>query len=313
MLSVGRALDRGRLRRPAEPPDRRRPRHAGADRGGRREARAAASAAAQRRSPPRRWPAALLWALLASVCLAAPACARADAAPAAPRRLRVEVLERRPHDPAAFTQGFEVSDGVLYESTGLVGRSSLRATDAVTGEVHRAVALPAPLFGEGLTVVDDRIWQLTWQDGVAVEWDAATFAERRRVRYDGEGWGLCYDGDRLVMSDGTARLTFRDPATFAPTGEVTVRRAGVEQPLLNELECHGGTVWANIWQHEELVAIDPGTGRVTAVVDAAGLLPAAQRAGADVLNGIAAVPDTDEFLLTGKLWPFVYRVRFVAA
>jgi glutaminyl-peptide cyclotransferase len=223
----------------------------------------------------------------------------------------VEVLERRPHDPAAFTQGLEVAGGELYESTGLPGRSSLRATDPLTGEVRRSVALAAPLFGEGLTVVADRIWQLTWQDGIAIEWDAGTFAERRRVRYDGEGWGLCYDGERLVMSDGTSRLTFRDASTFAPVGQVTVRRDGAEQTQLNELECRGGTVWANVWRSDELVGIDPRTGRVTAVVDGAGLLPAEHRAGADVLNGIAAVPGTDEFLLTGKLWPFVFRVRFV--
>jgi glutaminyl-peptide cyclotransferase len=270
-------------------------------------------AAVKRWWPPRgRRRAALRAVFLVSACLAGPACARADAA-APPARLRVQVLERRPHDPAAFTQGLEVADGVLYESTGLVGRSSLRATDAESGAVHRTVDLPAPLFGEGLTVVGDRIWQLTWKDGIAVEWDAATFAERRRIRYDGEGWGLCYDGTRLVMSDGTAQLTFRDPDTFAPTGQVTVRRAGAEQPLLNELECRDGTVWANVWQHDELVGIDPATGRVTAVVDAAGLLPAAQQPGADVLNGIATVPGTDEFLLTGKLWPFVFRVRFVPA
>jgi glutaminyl-peptide cyclotransferase len=262
---------------------------------------------------------ALLSLLLTGACLtpADRAAPDGDAGETtAPRALRVEVLERRPHDPGAFTQGLELADGVLYEGTGLVGRSSLRATDPLTGDVRRAVALSPPFFGEGVTRVGDRLWQLTWQDGVAIEWDAATFTERRRVRYEGEGWGLCWDGSHLVMSDGTARLTFRDPRTFAPTGGVTVRRGGTEQRRLNELECTGGpggTVWANVWQTDEVVGIDPRSGRVTAVVDAAGLLPAEQRPGADVLNGIAAVPGTDEFLVTGKLWPTLFRVRFVPA
>ena len=215
-----------------------------------------------------------------------------------------------PHDRSSFTQGLELVGDTLYEGTGLHGRSVVRAVDPASGAVHREARLDPGLFGEGITVVGDRIWQLTWQEGVAIERDRASLAELRRTTYPGEGWGLCHDGSRLVMSDGSARLTFRDPVTFAPTGGVTVRAGDQEVSDLNELECAGGAVWANVWGSDEILRIDPADGRVTAVVDAAGLLKPQERAGADVLNGIAAVPGTDEFLITGKYWPNLYRVRF---
>ena len=218
-----------------------------------------------------------------------------------------------PHDRSSFTQGLELADGILYEGTGGHGRSALRALDPGTGRVLREERLPAALFGEGITVVDDRIWQITWEEGVAIERDRASLRELRRVRYPGEGWGLCRDGSRLVMSDGSDRLSFRDPATFAPLGQIAVTLEGRPVPEINELECTGGQVWANVWGSDRLLRIDPASGRVTAEVDASGLLPPGERAGTDVLNGIAAVPGTDEFLLTGKLWPHVYRVRFVPA
>jgi len=227
----------------------------------------------------------------------------------------VRVLEVRPHDRTAFTQGFELAGGVLYEGTGLVGRSAILATDPATGAVRQREDLPAPLFGEGITIADRRIWQLTWRDGIAIERDLATMAELRRVRYTGEGWGLCFDGTRLVMSDGTDRLTFRDPVTFDTIGEVRVRRAGEPASRLNELECAGGAVWANVWQTDHILRIDPAAGTVTAVVDAAGLLAQhaspAGRSGADVLNGIAALPGGTEFLITGKLWPHTFHVQFL--
>lgn len=254
-----------------------------------------------------------LFGLLAAGCAVQRGSDVSTAAARQPDRLRAQVLEVRPHDRSAFTQGFELVDGVLYEGTGLAGRSEMLATDPATGTVLRRVELPAPLFGEGITVVADRIWQLTWTDGVAIERDRATFAERRRVRYDGEGWGLCHDGRRLVMSDGTDRLTFRDAVTFAPLGEVRVRNTRSSVQRLNELECAGGAVYANIWDTEQIVRIDAAAGAVIAEIDASGLLPAAERAGVDVLNGIAAIPGTDEFLLTGKRWPHTYRVRFAPA
>ena len=228
-------------------------------------------------------------------------------------RLRPTVLAELPHDPDAFTQGLEFGpDGALFEGTGRVGRSQLRELDPVTGAVRRAVPLPGELFGEGITVVGDRIWQLTWQDGVALEWDRAGFTLLRQVPVDGEGWGLCRDGDRLVRTDGTDRLRFHDPVTFAETGSVAVTLDGEPVTELNELECVEGEVWANVWQTDRIVRIDPADGRVTAEVDATGLLDAERRGGADVLNGIAALGD-GEYLLTGKLWPTSFRVRFTPA
>ncbi|TWF92511.1 glutamine cyclotransferase [Saccharopolyspora dendranthemae] len=216
-----------------------------------------------------------------------------------------------PHDRSSFTQGLEIADGTLYEGTGLRGSSVLRAADPLSGSARHEARLPAEFFGEGITVTGDRIWQLTWQEGVAFERDRATLRELRRVEYPGEGWGLCSDGRRLVMSDGSDRLTFRDPVTFAQVGEVSVTQEGSSVEELNELECVGGQVWANVWGSDEILRIDPASGQVTAVVDAGGLLRPEQQAGADVLNGIAAVPGTDEFLITGKKWPAMFRVRFV--
>ncbi|MGQ0837006.1 glutaminyl-peptide cyclotransferase [Actinokineospora sp.] len=255
---------------------------------------------------------ARLTAATALACLAAGCAADAPGPTQDTPRLRVEVLDERPHDTTAFTQGLELVDGVLYEGTGLAGKSELRATDPETGTVERRAALPGDLFGEGITVVDDRIWQLTWQQGVAIERDRASLAERRRVGYQGEGWGLCFDapGRRLVMSDGSDKLTFRDPDTFAARGEVRVVADTGPVSKLNELECVDGTVYANVWQTDEIVRIDPASGTVTGIIDLSGLLEPHERSSTDVLNGIANLPGTDEFLVTGKLWPKMFRIRF---
>lgn len=236
--------------------------------------------------------------------------------------LQVEVLARYPHDTAAFTQGLEVHQGLLYESTGRYGQSEVRIVEPETGQVRAREALPDTAFGEGLTIVDDQIWQLTFQEEVAFLRDRATLAERDRVAYSGEGWGVCHDPgrDRLVMSDGTPELTFRDPETFDPIGSVTVTRDGEPLEEINELECVAGDVWANVWQTDEIVRIDPESGAVEAVVDASGLLTPEEQTGADVLNGIAVRPGLGgagggdlTFLITGKLWPWVFEVRFVPA
>ncbi|WP_425569961.1 glutaminyl-peptide cyclotransferase [Rhodococcus olei] len=228
-------------------------------------------------------------------------------------RLHVEVLGTSPHDPTSFTQGLEVSGAELLEGTGLLGRSHISARDLGTGVERVRVPLPDDVFGEGLTVAGDTVWQLTWRDHVAFARDRDTLAERARVTYDGEGWGLCAQANRLVMSNGSDTLTFRDPVTFQPVGSVAVTLDGKPVDRLNELECTpDGMVYANVWQTSDIVRIDPATGRVVAIVDASGLLTAEQEKGVDVLNGIAAVPGTDRFLITGKLYPFVFDVRFVS-
>ncbi|HYH46006.1 MAG TPA: glutaminyl-peptide cyclotransferase, partial [Thermoanaerobaculia bacterium] len=185
-----------------------------------------------------------------------------------------------------------------------------------TGEVLQSVSLPPNLFGEGLALIGDgeagRLIQLTWQEGVAAIWDLS-LTRRGEHRYQGEGWGLCFDGTRLVMSDGSDRLTLRDPASFAVLGELRVTREGIPVDQLNELECAGGAIWANIWHRDEIVRIDPASGRVTGVVDASRLLSPGERLAAEVLNGIAYDPEGKRFFLTGKYWPKLFEVVFEPA
>ena len=227
-------------------------------------------------------------------------------------RWRVEVLQVLPHDRTAFTQGLVWQDGALYESTGLRGRSELRRVDRASGQVQQRVALEPNFFGEGLALVDDRLIMLTWQEHVARVFDRS-FQVVGEFSYPTEGWGLCYDGSRLVMSDGSSTLYFRDPTTFDVLGSVLVTLDGQPTEMLNELECVGDWVYANVWQTDTIVRIDPATGQVHAVIDASGLLAPSERPGTDVLNGIAYDPDQDVFLITGKLWPHLYEVRFVPA
>jgi len=254
----------------------------------------------------------------AAGCSSPPAAAAGGAAAATeaaqrlgPQRLRVQVVATYPHDPGAFTQGLVLAGGRLFESTGLEGRSSLREVEVATGRVVRRLDVPAPIFAEGLALVGTRLFQLTWKHGQAFTYDRDTFKKGATFDYEGEGWGLCYDGRDIVMSDGSSLLTFRGPQTFRTQREITVRSQGQAVEQLNELECVGRHVYANVWMTDRIVRIDPKSGEVTAVIDAANLLPPAERFGTDVLNGIAHDPKDDTFLITGKLWPRMFRVRFV--
>lgn len=229
----------------------------------------------------------------------------------ATEQLRVQIVATYPHDPNAFTQGLVLAGGRLFESTGLEGRSSLREVELKSGRVLRRVDVPAPVFAEGLALVGTRLFQITWKHETVYTYDRDTFKKGPTFPYTGEGWGLCHNGQELVMSDGSARLTFRGPETFRVMREVVVREAGRPVDQLNELECVGPHVYANVWMTDRIVRIDQKTGAVTATVDASNLLPAAERYGTDVLNGIAHDPSNDTFLITGKLWPKVFRVRFV--
>jgi len=228
-------------------------------------------------------------------------------------RLRVRVVRRYPHQRDAFTQGLVWHDGLLYESTGLEGHSSLRLVELESGEVLRRRDEDPDLFGEGLALAGDLLYQVTWHNGRALVFRRDDFAPVREFSYQGEGWGLCHDGTSLVMSDGSDQLVFRDPATFAMRRAVRVTLEDNPVTRLNELECAAGAVWANVWQTDAIVRIDPRDGRVTAVVDASGLLAADEREAADVLNGIAAMPESGHFLVTGKYWPWLFEVVFDAA
>lgn len=227
------------------------------------------------------------------------------------QKLGVTVVDQYPHDYLAFTQGLLLHGGYLYESTGLVGMSSLRQVDLETGDVLRLRPVPPPHFAEGLELVGDELLQLTWQTGVLFRYDLNTFELNSQQNYAGEGWGLCYDGDALWMTDGSATLYKRDPVTFDQLSSVQVLLNGNPLPRLNELECVNGKVYANVWLSDEIVRIDPATGRIEALIDASSLRQLVGITDRDaVLNGIAYDAERDLFLVTGKLWPTLFAVRF---
>jgi glutamine cyclotransferase len=230
-------------------------------------------------------------------------------------RLRVEVIRSYPHDRNAFTQGLVLDGGILYESTGLVGRSSLRQVELATGRVMKKVDVLPPVFAEGLALVGERLFQLSWQNNRAFAYNRRTFARESEYTYQGEGWGLCYNGKDLVMSNGSDELTFRRPSDFGVTRTVRVTMNGAPVQQLNELECVAGSIYANVWMQDVIVRIDPANGHVTARIDGANLLSPLERqvveSAGGVLNGIAYDASDKTFLITGKLWPKLFRVKFV--
>lgn len=230
-----------------------------------------------------------------------------------PERLVARVHARHPHRPDAFTQGLVWERGRLFESTGLEGASTLREVALDSGDVTRSVTNPSDVFAEGLALVGNRLVQLTWQDNVAFVYDRDSFTKLTEHRYEGEGWGLCHDGSKLVMSDGSDVLRFRDPETFAVTRSVSVTRLGRPLRMLNELECVGDEVYANVWQTNDIVRIDAATGVVEAIIDATELAREVERADVYVLNGIAYMPESRRFLVTGKHWPTMFEVTFERA
>ncbi|CAA9271312.1 MAG: Glutamine cyclotransferase [uncultured Chloroflexi bacterium] len=235
----------------------------------------------------------------------------APAAPLGPAIYGYEVVNSYPHDPNAFTQGLLVNpDGTLMESTGTYGQSSLRQVDLATGAVLRRVDVPREFFAEGLVVLANKAYQLTWQERRAFVYDAATFVKEGELGYEGEGWGLTTDGQHLILSDGTPRLRFLDPTTFRVLRTVDVVDRGVAVQQINELEYVRGEVWANIWHADRIARIDPATGAVVGWIEMAGLLPAAERRHPEaVLNGIAYDEANDRLFVTGKLWPRLFEIR----
>ncbi|OHO33794.1 glutamine cyclotransferase [Corynebacterium sp. HMSC034E11] len=229
--------------------------------------------------------------------------------------LRAEVIERLPFDQTSFTQGLEVTaDGNLYVGTGQEGESRLY-TRTVAGEELASVDLDPQFFGEGITRIDDTLWQLTWLDGTAIRRNAETLEEIGRASYQGEGWGLCSrpEANEVIFSDGTEELRRMDPETLEERERFTVTLDGEPVAGLNELECVGNDVYANVFTTTDIVRIDAETGEVTARIDASALPNNATDDPNHVLNGIAHIPGTDEFFLAGKRWPDMYRVRFAQA
>ncbi len=227
-----------------------------------------------------------------------------------------QIISTRPHDPTAFTEGLFLADGKLYESTGLYGKSTIRTVDPQTGDVLHSVSLPAEDFGEGIALVGDRLLQLTWREDVGFVYNPDTLQLTDTFQYTDEGWGMCYDGTHLYTSDGSAQITERDAQTLAPLGTLDVLLDGQPVQQINELECVDDSIYANVWLTDNILRIDKASGRVTALIDASGLLTSDQRSTLDsgaVLNGIAYDPQSGTFLITGKLWRWLFEVRFVPA
>jgi glutaminyl-peptide cyclotransferase len=242
-----------------------------------------------------------------------PAVAEADSStPAAPKTpgYTFEVVAEYPHDTAAFTQGLLWHQGKLFESTGTVGKSNIREVALTTGKVLRQQDLEAPHFGEGIVIIGETLYQITWQSGKAFTYDWKTFKRTGEFRYDGDGWGLTTDGTSIIMSNGSNVLIYRDPKTFAATKALEVKDRGNIVSQLNELEWVKGEIWANVWQNDSIARIDPATGNVLGWIDLTGILPRLDRTGReDVLNGIAYDAATDKIHVTGKLWPKLYEIR----
>ena len=225
------------------------------------------------------------------------------------------VVKSWPHDPGAFTQGLEFEKGRLYEGTGGEGKSELREVALETGDVLRMATLPQNVFGEGITILGNRVYQLTWKSKKGFVYDLTTFKRISEFTYDGEGWGLANDGTSLIMSDGSDSLTFRDPATFDVTRTVSVMDGDRPVSQLNELEWVNGEIYANVWQTDSLVRINPQSGEVIGYINLRGILSPSDRSrylgpgqAVDVLNGIAHDDATGRLLVTGKWWPRIYQI-----
>ena len=249
-----------------------------------------------------------------------PAQTQADARPpaipfdTATPRVSPRVIRSWPHDTAAYTQGLAIYRGRLLESAGLLAKSDVREVDLATGSVRRKVPLPANEFGEGITALGDRLYQLTWRGGRGHVYNAATLSPIDSFTYAGEGWGLATDGRILYMSDGTSRIRVVDPTGFRELRAIQVRERDSTVWMINELEWVRGQLWANVYQTDLIARIDPKTGRVVGWIDVGNLLSAAQRQvvtrRGGVANGIAFDSVRNRLLVTGKLWPRLFEIDF---
>ena len=236
--------------------------------------------------------------------------------PTAPLRVQnytYEVINSYPHDPAAFTQGLVYHQGVLYESTGLNGQSSLRQVELTTGIVLKKVGVSSEYFAEGLALFNNRLYQLTWQNQKTLVYDFTTFAPLTPFSYSGEGWGLTNNNQSLIMSNGSNQIRFVDPETFQTQRTINVTDQDRPVNQLNELEYIKGEIFANIWLTDRIARIDPATGKVTGWINLAGLLaPEDRTRPVDVLNGIAYDEVGDRLFITGKLWPKLFQIKLIS-
>ncbi|MFO7940639.1 MAG: glutaminyl-peptide cyclotransferase [Bacteroidales bacterium] len=231
-----------------------------------------------------------------------------------PERYSCKVIRSYPHDPAAYTQGLFMHEGRLYEGTGQYGESSLRKVDLASGSVIESLSIPERYFGEGIAAYDDKIIQLTWRSKIGFVYDQESFQLLQKVQYPYDGWGITFDGEHLLMSDGTATLYFLEPGYFGEVARQEVWNHEGPVEMLNELEYVNGLLYANVWQTSDVLVIEPESGRVLRRIDCSQLVPEQYRADRDnVLNGIAYKADTETFLLTGKRWPKLFEVRFEKA
>ena len=222
---------------------------------------------------------------------------------------RYRVIETYPHDRHAFTQGLVFENGVLFEGTGLRGSSTLRRVELETGNILQIRELPAQFFGEGVTIYENKIIQLTWQSNVGFVYDKQSFHLLQKFSYSTEGWGITHDGKRLIMSDGTSTLHFLDPDTFSEIGRIEVYDDDNPVSRLNELEFVHGEIYANVWKTDRIAIISPDTAKVTGWIELKGLLaPEEYEPSVDVLNGIAYDVKDDRLFVTGKLWPKLYEI-----
>jgi len=224
------------------------------------------------------------------------------------KKLDYQVLESYDHDPKAFTQGLEIYKNQLYEGTGLYGRSSLRKIEIASGQVLKKINLDKKYFGEGITILNKKIYQLSWKENTAFVYDL-DFNLIDSFNYQGEGWGLANDGQNLIMSNGSEYLFFRDPKTFELIKKIEVKKNDQKIQNINELEYHQGFIYAIIWQTDYIIKINAENGKVAAYLDLKGILKTDYKGKIDVLNGIAYNPNNKSFLITGKLWPKIYEIK----
>lgn len=229
-----------------------------------------------------------------------------------PRNYNYIIRNTYPHSRSSYTQGLFWNDGALWESTGEYGSSKMMRVDLESGRPIKTVDLPKREFGEGAALLNDMIYQITWREGVAHLYDAATLSKRGTIKYSGEGWGITSDGEWLYMSDGTEKIYKLDPATFKREATIVVTFNGQSLPMLNELEWIDGKLWANVYLTDNIVVIDPMTGQVEGVLDFTGLLSEAEMdSTTDVLNGIAYDKATGRVFITGKNWPKLFEIEVI--